>query len=386
MGNVPALAVDTAAIALTDQRAFKKRNSPMSVPASVFDHPSFDNHEKVLFATDPETGLQTIIAVHSTVRGPAVGGCRMWAYESSSDAVTDVLRLSQGMSYKNIMADLPIGGGKSVIIKPKGDFDRDALFQAFGRAVDSLNGHYISAEDVGVGPADMVSARRTTRHVVGLPDGTGDPSPVTAKGVFFGIQLVAEKVLGKSSLSGVKIAVQGATGHVGSYLCEHLAREGADLTLTDINEEALQALAKKLGAKTIGKDDIYDVEADIFTPCALGAIINEKTIDRLKVRAVAGAANNQLATREMGAELMKRKIAYAPDYVINAGGIINIMGELDSRFDARWVEGKLQGLKSTLAEILDTAESEGRPANLIADELARQRIEDARIGKLQAAE
>ncbi|MFC4724501.1 Leu/Phe/Val dehydrogenase [Glycocaulis abyssi] len=358
----------------------------MSVPASVFEHPAFDNHEKVLFATDPATGLQAILAVHSTVRGPAVGGCRMWSYDSPADAVTDVLRLSQGMSYKNIMADLPIGGGKSVIIKPKGDFDRDALFQAFGRAVDSLGGHYISAEDVGVSPADMLSARRTTRHVVGLPDGTGDPSPTTAKGVFLGIQLVAEKALGKSSLEGVKIAVQGATGHVGSYLCEHLAKAGADLTLTDIHEDALQALAAKLGAKTVGKDDIYDVEADIFAPCALGSIINEKTIDRLKVRAIAGAANNQLATREMGAELMKRKVAYAPDYVINAGGIINIMGEIDSRFDKKWVEGKLQGLKATLAEILDTAENEGRPANLIADEIARQRIEDARAGKLQAAE
>lgn len=358
----------------------------MSVPASVFEHSSFDNHEKVLFASDPATGLQAIIAVHSTVRGPAVGGCRMWGYDSPSEAVTDVLRLSQGMSYKNIMADLPIGGGKSVIIKPKGDFDREALFQAFGRAVDSLGGHYISAEDVGVSPDDMVSARRTTRHVVGLPQGTGDPSPTTAKGVFFGIQVVAEKALGKSSLEGVRIAVQGATGHVGAYLCRHLAKAGAELTLTDINTDALEKLAAELGAKMVGKDDIYDVEADIFTPCALGAVINENTIDRLKVRAVAGAANNQLATREMGAELMKRKIAYAPDYVINAGGIINIMGEIETRFDRNWVEGKLQGLKSTLAEILDAAESEGRPANLIADEIARQRIEDARAGTRHAAE
>ncbi|TRO96471.1 Glu/Leu/Phe/Val dehydrogenase [Glycocaulis profundi] len=352
---------------------------------SVFDHPSFDDHEKVLFADDPVTGLRAILAVHSTVRGPAVGGCRMWAYEDSHAALTDVLRLSQGMSYKNVMADLPIGGGKSVIIRPKGDFDRVALFEAFGRALEALNGNYISAEDVGVSPADMVAARRTTRHVVGLPDGTGDPSPVTAKGVFLGIKVCVQKALGKSSLEGVKIAVQGATGHVGSHLVGHLAEAGAELFLADINEPALSALAQKHGATVVDKDAIYDVDADVFTPCALGAVINPETIDRLKVKLVAGAANNQLATREMGAELMKRGIAYAPDYVINAGGIINVMGELDARFDAKWVEGKLVTLQSTLAEILDTAEREGKPANLVADELARQRIEDARAGKKEAA-
>jgi leucine dehydrogenase len=352
---------------------------------SVFDHPSFDDHEKVLFADDPATGLRAILAVHSTVRGPAVGGCRMWAYEDSHAALTDVLRLSQGMSYKNVMADLPIGGGKSVIIKPKGEFDRVALFESFGRALEALNGNYISAEDVGVSPADMVAARRTSRHVVGLPDGTGDPSPVTAKGVFLGIKVCAEKALGRSSLEGVKIAVQGATGHVGSHLVGHLAEAGAELFLADINEEALKALAGKHGAAIVDKDAIYDVDADVFTPCALGAVINPDTIDRLKVKLVAGAANNQLSTREMGAELMKRSIAYAPDYVINAGGIINVMGELDARFDAKWVEGKLVTLQSTLAEILDTAEREGKPANLVADELARQRIEDARAGKKEAA-
>lgn len=352
---------------------------------SVFDNASFDNHEKVLFAEDPATGLKAILAVHSTVRGPAVGGCRMWTYEDSTAALTDALRLSQGMSYKNVMADLPIGGGKSVIMKPAGDFDREALFESFGRALEALNGNYISAEDVGVGPADMVAARRATRHVVGLPDGTGDPSPVTAKGVFLGIKICVQKGLGKSSLEGVKIAVQGATGHVGAYLVGHLAEAGADLHLADINEPALKALADRHGATIVDADAIYDVDADVFTPCALGAVINPQTIDRLKAKVVAGAANNQLATREMGAELMKRGILYAPDYVINAGGIINVMGELDTRFDATWVEGKLVGLQSTLAEILETADREGKPANLVADELARQRIEEARVGKKQAA-
>lgn len=352
---------------------------------SVFDHASFDDHEKILFATDPETGLKAIIAVHSTVRGPAVGGCRMWAYDSSAAALTDVLRLSQGMSYKNVMADLPIGGGKSVIMKPTGAFDRAALFEAFGRALESLGGAYISAEDVGVSPADMVAARRATRHVVGLPDGTGDPSPVTAKGVFLGIGICVEKGLGKSSLEGVKIAVQGATGHVGSYLVGHLAEAGAELHLADIDQPALEALAEKHGATIVAPDAIYDVDADVFAPCALGAVINPDTIDRIKAKIVAGAANNQLAAREMGAELMKRGILYAPDYVINAGGIINVMGEIDARFDADWVETKLEGLKRTLGEILDTAENEGRPANEVADMLARQRIEDARVKKSKAA-
>jgi leucine dehydrogenase len=353
---------------------------------SVFEHKSFDDHEKVLFATDAATGLKAILAVHSTARGPAVGGCRMWTYDSSADALNDVLRLSQGMSYKNIMADLPIGGGKSVIMRPAGDFDRAALFEAFGRALESLNGQYISAEDVGVSPDDMVNARRSTRHVVGLPEGTGDPSPITAQGVFMGIEAAVERGLGKTDVSGVKIAVQGATGHVGAYLVKRLAKAGAELFLADINEPALKALAEETGA-TIVEDPnaIYDVDADVFTPCALGSVINAQTIDRLKVKIVAGAANNQLETRDMGAELQKRGILYAPDYVINAGGIINVMGELDSRFNADWVQGKLRTLKQTLGEIMDRAESEGRPANVVSDEIARQRLAEAAEMKKQAA-
>ena len=193
---------------------------------SVFEHASFDNHEKILFATDEKTGLKAIIGVHSTVSGPACGGCRFWTYPSSAEALEDVLRLSQGMSYKNIMADLPIGGGKSVIMKPEGEFDRQALFEAFGRAVESLNGHYITAEDVGVSPADMMAVRQSTKHVVGLPEGkaaSGDPSPITAEGVFRGMKVCIERGLGKTDLTGVRVAVQGAAGHVGAYLCGHLA-------------------------------------------------------------------------------------------------------------------------------------------------------------------
>jgi leucine dehydrogenase len=353
---------------------------------SVFEHKAFDDHERVLFATDPATGLKAIIAVHSTARGPAVGGCRMWSYASSADALTDVLRLSQGMSYKNIMADLPIGGGKSVIMRPAGEFDRTALFEAFGRALETLNGQYISAEDVGVSPEDMVAARRSTRHVVGLPDGTGDPSPVTAKGVYLGIQACVERGLGKTDLAGVKIAVQGATGHVGGHLVRQLAKAGAELFLADIREDQLVALAAETGATIVADPGaIYDVDADVFTPCALGSVINADTIDRLKVKIVAGAANNQLETRDMGAELQKRGILYAPDYVINAGGIINVMGELDNRFNGEWVKGKLLGLKQTLGEILDKAEAEGRPANVVSDELARERLADAAERKKKKA-
>jgi len=352
---------------------------------SVFDHPAFDNHEKVLFATDPASGLKAILAVHSTVRGPAVGGCRMWSYDSSHDALTDVLRLSQGMSYKNVMADLPIGGGKSVIMKPDGPFDREALFTAFGRALNALNGEYRSAEDVGVSPADLDAAATQTEHLVGLSRGTGDPSPVTARGVFLGLKAVTERALGRSDLQGVKVAVQGATGHVGHYLVEHLADAGAELILSDINESALAALAAKHKARVVGKDEIYGVDADVFAPCALGAVINPETIEQLKVKVVAGAANNQLRTADMGAELQKRGVVYAPDYVLNAGGIINVMGDLDPQFDARWVEAKLQGLVSTLIEILDKAEAEGRPANVVADEIARERLEIARSGRRNAA-
>lgn len=345
---------------------------------SVYDHPEFDNHEKILFASDAQSGLKAILAVHSTARGPAVGGCRLWTYDNSTDALTDALRLSQGMSYKNVMADLPIGGGKSVIMKPEGNFDRTALFEAFGRALQALNGEYMSAEDVGVSPEDIMIAKRHTDYVVGLDGGTGDPSPTTAKGVFMGIQASAERGLGKSSLSGVKIAVQGATGHVGSALVRRLAGAGAELFLSDIREDALKPLAAETGATVIEDlNAIYDVEADIFTPCALGGIINPDTIDRLKVKVVAGAANNQLKTPDMGAELQKRGILYAPDYVINAGGIINTMGDIEPQFDAKWVEGKLVTLKATLLEVFDKAENEGRPVNEVTDEIARRRLAEA---------
>lgn len=352
---------------------------------SVFEHESFDNHEKVLFATDPVTGLKAIIGVHSTVSGPACGGCRFWTYPSSAEALEDVLRLSQGMSYKNIMADLPIGGGKSVIMKPEGQFDRVALFEAFGRAVESLGGAYITAEDVGVSPDDMMAVRKSTRHVVGLPEGkaaSGDPSPITAEGVFRGLKVCVERGLGKSDLAGVRVAIQGAAGHVGAYLSEHLAKAGAELVITDINEPGLKDLEARFGARIVGLDEIYSQDVDVFAPCALGSVINPDTIDRIQAKVIAGAANNQLATRDLGAELQKRGKIYAPDYVLNAGGIINVVGEIQGSYDPAWVQEKLVGLENTLAEILDQSENEGRPSNIIADEIARQRIEDKRSARV----
>jgi leucine dehydrogenase len=355
---------------------------------SVFEHPSFDNHEKVLFATDEKTGLKAIIGVHSTARGPACGGCRFWTYDSSTDALDDVLRLSQGMSYKNVMADLPIGGGKSVIMKPQGAFDREALFEAFGRAVDALNGEYTTAEDVGVSPQDMLSVYKSTKHVTGLPEGkaaSGDPSPVTAEGVFRGIRACVKRATGSEDMTGIRVAVQGAAGHVGTYLCGHLAKAGAELIIADMNTDVLQKHVEEFGATIVDKDEIYDQEADVFAPCALGSVINKDTIERLKVRMVAGAANNQLASLDMGAELQKRGILYAPDYVINAGGIINVTGEILGDYNPEWVKEKLVGLEATLGEILDRAENEGRPSNVVSDEMARARIEEAAAAKASAA-
>ncbi len=343
---------------------------------SVFENPSFDDHESVTFFADPPAGLRAIIAVHSTARGPGAGGVRFWSYPSSAEALTDVLRLSRGMSYKNAMADLPLGGGKAVLMKPAGAFDRAVLFEAYGRCVDSLGGRYITAEDVGVGVEDMRAVRRATRHVGGLPEGeaaSGDPSPATAKGVFLGVRSVARRALGRDDLAGVTVAVQGV-GHVGERLCRLLARAGASLIVADVARGVAARVAEELGGRAVAPEDIYDAEADIFAPCALGAIINPSTIERLRVKAVAGGANNQLATPDIGDRLAERGILYAPDYVINAGGIINIAAEVSGRYDPAWVEEKLAASNATLEAVFDRAAAEGRPTHAVADEMALERI------------
>ena len=355
---------------------------------TLFDSPSFKGHEGVHAFHDEKTGLRAIIAVHSTARGPAVGGCRMWPYATSAEALEDVLRLSRGMSYKNAMADLEMGGGKSVIIGDSRTQKTPELFQAFGRAVNLLGGTYYSAEDVGVSVADIAEARKTTEYVLGLSGGewgSGDPSPVTAEGVFRSNLVAAKRLWGQDNMSGLTVAVQGV-GHVGGYLCDKLHKAGAKLIVTDVNEPVLREVAERTGAEIVAPDAIYDVQADIYAPCALGATLNAGTLDRLKVKAVVGAANNQLADESIGRALFERGVLYAPDYVVNGGGIINVASELTARqtggaYDPAWVEQKLSRLMQTLEEVLDRSAAEGRPTHEVADAIAEARIQAARDAK-----
>ena len=345
----------------------------------MFDHPSYDAHEGVHMFHDAASGLRAIIAIHSTARGPAAGGCRMWDYDSGEEMLKDALRLSQGMSYKNAMADIPLGGGKAVIWGNARTDKSPELFRAFGRAVESLQGQYITAEDVGVSVADMEIVRGETAHVAGLAHGkaaSGDPSPVTAKGVFLGLLETAKRAFGTDDLNGRTVAVQGV-GHVGGYVCDHLAGAGAKLIVTDIDQAALEAVAKRTGATIVAPDEIYDAEADIFAPCALGAVVNEQTLDRFKVKAIAGGANNQLIVPEMGELLRRKGILYAPDYVINGGGIINVAAEISGNYSRDWVEAKLAWLVETLGSVLDEALSTDTPTNAVADRIARERIASA---------
>ena len=342
----------------------------------MFDKPAFAGHESVHHFFDARTGLRAIIALHSTALGPAAGGCRMWNYATADHALVDALRLSEGMSYKNAMADLPLGGGKAVIWGDSKTDKTPDLFRALGRAIETLEGKYWSAEDVGVSVHDMAHAAEETRYVAGLPTGkaaSGDPSPVTARGVFGGIKASALRAFGTDDLNGRHVAVQGV-GHVGAYVCEHLAKAGARLTITDVNQEALETVAKATGARMVKPDEIYDVAADIFSPNALGAIINPDTLARLKVRVIAGGANNQLATPDVGEQLLEKGILYAPDYVINGGGIINVAAEISGTYDPAWVEGKVRRLVQTLGEVLDQAKAENRATNRVADAIARRRI------------
>lgn len=357
---------------------------------TLFDSPSFANHEGVHSFFDEKTGLKAIVAVHSTARGPAVGGCRMWNYASSAEALEDVLRLSKGMSYKNAIADLEMGGGKSVVIGDSRTQKTPELFRAFGRAIDTLGGCYYSAEDVGVSVEDIAEARKVTPYVLGLKDGpeaSGDPSPVTAEGVFRSTLVAARRLWKQDDLTGLTVAVQGV-GHVGGYLADKLHRAGAKLVITDVNTQALEEVAARTGAQVVAPDAIYDAKADIYAPCALGATLNPETLDRLTVKAVVGAANNQLATADIGQALFDRGVLYAPDYVINGGGIINVASEMRARqtggaYDPAWVEAKLVRLMATLEEILERSAVEKRPTHEIADAIAEARISAAAVEKAQ---
>lgn len=338
----------------------------------------FDDHEGVHLFSDRASGLSAIIAIHSTHLGPAAGGVRFWHYADSDAAITDALRLSRGMSYKNAMAGLPMGGGKGVILAPAPGVEvTPAQLEQFGRAIESLGGRYVTAEDVGMSEDRMKRIATQTRHVSGLPvaagSAGGDPGPVTARGVYLGVKAAAERGLGVRSMRGVRVAVQGL-GSVGGGLARLLAADGATLMLADINADRSKALATELGAEAVDAAAIMSLDADLFSPNALGAILNEATIPALKARVVAGGANNQLATREDGARLHDRGILYAPDYVINAGGIINVGLEYLGQGDRREVDSRVAKIPARLAEVWDESERTGDPESDVADRIARRLI------------
>ncbi len=337
-------------------------------------------HEQLLFCSDNETGLKAIIAVHNTTLGPALGGTRMWAYNNEMEALNDVLRLSRGMTYKNAISGLNLGGGKAVIIGDARSMKSEALFRRFGKFVHSLAGKYITAEDVGISPIDMSYVAMETPHVVGLPGKSGDPSPVTAFGVYVGIKASAKAQFGSDSLSGKKIAVQGV-GHVGEYLVKHLSAEGAKVYITDIHEDTLKRVASTYNAEVVGLNDIYDVDMDIYAPCALGATVNDDTLSRLKCSIIAGAANNQLAKEQIhGKAVMDKGIIYAPDFAINAGGVINCYSEVAS-LPAEWSMQKAEEIYTTIGNIVSRSKSEGIPTYQIANKMAEERI--TAIGKIK---
>jgi leucine dehydrogenase len=346
----------------------------------VFDHPEFDQHESLHFVQDPETGLKAIIAIHSTALGPAAGGCRRWQYATDDDAITDALRLSRGMTYKNAVAGLEFGGGKSVILANDSTPKTPELFQAFGRAVESLAGKYITAEDVGCSVEDMRHVNKETGYVSGLPrsgdNAGGDPSPLTALGVFLGIEAAVKVRLGADSLKGIRVAVQGV-GHVGLNLCRLLNEAGAELTVADVNRENLRLAEDELPVTRVAPAKILFADVDVLAPCALGNILTAHTIPKLKATVVAGAANNQLSTEEDGARLADRDILYAPDYVINAGGIINVAREYYGGGSEDQVREEVGLIPGRLEQIFQEAKTSRQPTNLIADELARRIVAGA---------
>ncbi|MEM0514347.1 Glu/Leu/Phe/Val dehydrogenase [Pseudoalteromonas sp. YIC-827] len=341
---------------------------------AVFNQVDFDNHEQVVFCSDKESGLKAIIAVHSTKLGPAVGGCRLWNYASDEDAVTDVLRLSKGMTYKNAVARLPFGGGKSVIIGDAKTIKSEALFRAFGKQLERLGGSYYSAEDVNITTGDVMMMHKETNYVMGLEGKSGNPSPFTALGTFLGIKAAYQHKHGHQNLEGVKVAVQGL-GAVAYDLCKHLHNAGAELFVTDINEESVARVVNAFNATAVGIDEIYDLDVDVYAPCALGATVNDNTIARLKASIIAGCANNQLAESRHGEILREKGVLYAPDYVINAGGIINVYYETkEEGYSAEAATKHVEGIYDTLIEIFQRSDVEQVSTHVVANELAEEII------------
>ncbi|GEK46009.1 Glu/Leu/Phe/Val family dehydrogenase [Bisbaumannia pacifica] len=342
----------------------------------MFDHPDFDHHEQVVYGCDEASGLKAIIAIHNTHLGPALGGLRVFPYASDGEALSDVLRLSRGMSYKSALAGLPLGGGKAVIIADPRRDKTPALMRAMGRLVERLGGRYITAEDSGTGEADMQWIAEETTYVTGLrrsEDESGDPSPFTARGVFHGLQAAVRHRLGRDDLDGVRVAIQGV-GSVGAHLARQLKAAGAELVISDIDATAVAHLAEELGAATLPPEAILDADVDVFAPCALGGAIDEAACRRLKAKVVAGAANNQLATPAAGEALHRRGILYAPDYVTNAGGVIEVAWQRRSDYDRQAVIAQVERIGTTLATIFERASREGERPEQVADRLAEERF------------
>lgn len=344
----------------------------------VFGQLSFDGHEQVVFCNDKDTGLKAIIGIHNTVLGPALGGTRMWNYANEWEALNDVLRLSRGMSFKSSISGLNLGGGKAVIIGDAKTQKTPELMRKFGEYVNSLSGKYITAEDVGMETKDMDTVREVTQYVTGISEekgGSGNPSPITAYGVFMGLKAATKYRFGTDNLEGKKVLVQGI-GHVGEVLVQHLTESGAIVTIADINEDRLQQVGSKYGAKIYTGADLYSAEVDIYAPCALGATINDDTIHKIQAKVIAGAANNQLANEVVHGTILKDKgILYSPDFLINAGGVINVYSELANLTRAQVME-KTENIYNTSLEIFKFAETNNITTHQAAMSIAQKRIDD----------
>jgi leucine dehydrogenase len=330
------------------------------------------DHEQVLIGRDANSGYHGIIAIHSTSLGPAVGGTRFWNYASEAEALTDALRLSHGMTYKTALAGLPLGGGKSIIIGNNKTPNREGLLRAHGRFVDTLKGRYITAEDVGTNPTDMEIVRLETEYVAGLPGRSGDPSPYTARGVFRAIQAATKFLWESNDMSGLKVAIQGC-GNVGYHLAKLLHEAGAKLIVTDVDRNSMSRVVDEFSAETVGANEIFSVRADVFAPCALGGVINDRTVPELKVQIVAGSANNQLLEERHGTMLRDRNILYAPDYVANAGGVLNGCIEVLG-WNAEHASRKVDEIYDTVLRIFESAQAQGTTTNQAADRLAEHRL------------
>ena len=349
----------------------------------IFERIQTDGFEQIVYCNDPRVGLKAIVSIHSTVLGAGTGGCRMWNYATEADALYDVLRLSKGMTYKASIAGLDWGGGKSVIWADAKTQKTPAMLERFGEFVERLGGHYITAKDVGIGAEDLRIIKRKTKHILGIdgePNSSGDPSPATAWGIYHGMLACAKFGLGSSSLKGLRVALQGL-GSVSFYLLEHLKKEGAEVIGCDIDPAMIDRAVKQYGIEIVSPESIYDVKCDIFAPSALGATINPQTLPRIKAKIIAGAANNQLATSEDGYEIMRRGMIYAPDYAINAGGLINIYYETPTGYNKSKAFEHVARIQQIVGDILNRAQAEKLPTHIVADRIAEERVERGRKNK-----